>query len=144
MSGLGTSQFAVMILVADSKNTGAGKFQIRHGNNTILSSAGKDDSDNHIYTYLVFRQNSTSKTPIFIPISHDENLWDCKTGADDKENLPINTDALSAYIARLCENIRICTQKNAVKNGNLIKIQEQSTNNLPICNINVYTPGFDS
>ena len=144
MSGLGTSQFAVMILVADSKNTGAGKFQIRHGNNTILSSAGKDDSDNHIYTYLVFRQNSTSKTPIFIPISHDENLWDCSTGEDDKENLLINTDALSAYITRLCENIRICTQKNAVKNGNLIKIQEQSTNNLPICNINVYTPGFDS
>lgn len=144
MSGLGTSQFAVMILVADSKETGAGKFQIRHGNNTIFSSAGKDDSDNHIYTYLVFRQNSTSKTPIFIPISNDENLWDCSTGVDDKENLPINTDALSIYITKLCENIRICTQKNAVKNGNLIKIQEQSTNNLPICNINVYTSGFDS
>ena len=142
MSGLGTSQFAVMILVADSKNTGAGKFQIRHGNNAILSSKGNDSSV--IYTYLVFRQNSTSKTPIFIPISNDENLWDCSTGEDSKENLPINTDALSIYVTKLCENIRICTQKNAVKNGNLIKIQDQSTNNLPICNINVYTPGFDS
>ena len=142
MSGLGTSQFAVMILVADSKNTGAGKFQLRHENNAILSSKGNDRGI--IYTYLVFRQNSTLKTPIFIPISHDENLWDCSTGVDGKEKLPIRTEALSTYITRLCTNIRICTQKNAIRNGNLIKIQEQSTNNLPICNIDVHTPGFNN
>lgn len=142
MSGLGTSQFAVMILVADSKNTGAGKFQLRHENTVILSSKGNDRGI--IYTYLVFRQNSTLKTPIFIPISHDENLWDCSTGVDGKEKLPIRTEALSTYITRLCTNIRICTQKNAIRNGNLIKIQEQSTNNLPICNIDVHTPGFNN
>ena len=142
MSGLGTSQFAVMILVADSKNTGAGKFQLRHENTVILSSKGNDRGV--IYTYLVFRQNSTSKTPIFIPISHDENLWNCSTGVDGKEKLPIRTEALSTYITRLCTNIRICTQKNAIRNGNLIKIQEQSTNNLPICNIDVHTPGFNN
>lgn len=143
-SGLGTSQFAILVLTTDVIDTFAGKFQLRHGNNVILSSAGKDDAHNHIYTYLVFRQNSTSKTPIFVPITHDKKLWDYNTGVDGKENLPIDTNSLSTYIAKLCEHLRICTQKNAVRNGNLVKIQEQSTNNLPICNINVYTSEFDS
>ena len=142
MSGLGTSQFAVMILVADSKNTGAGKFQLRHENTVILSSKGDDSGV--IYTYLVFRQNSTSKTPIFIPVSHDKNLWDCTTGKNGKDKLVVRDDILRSYIEKLCTNIRICTQKNAIRNGNLIKIQEQSTNNLPICNIDVHTPGFNN
>ena len=73
-SGLGTSQFAILVLTTDVIDTFAGKFQLRHGNNVILSSAGKDDAHNHIYTYLVFRQNSTSKTPIFVPITHDKKL----------------------------------------------------------------------
>ena len=144
MSGLGTSQFAVMILVADAKDTGAGKFQLRHEDTVILSSAGKDDADNHIYTYLVFRQNAISKTPIFIPVSHDKHLWDYATGKNGKAGLVVRDDILRSYIEKLCTNIRICTQKNAIRNGNLIKIQEQSTNNLPICNIDVHTPGFNN
>jgi hypothetical protein len=145
MSGLGTSQFAVVVLTTDVMDTFKGKFQLRHGNNIILSSAGKDDADNHIYTYLVFRQSPTSKTPIFIPISRDKSLlWDYATGKNGKAELAVNETSLKNYITNLCTNIRICTQKNAIRNGNLIKIREQSTNNLPICNINVYTSGFDS
>jgi hypothetical protein len=71
---LGTSQFAILVLTTDVRDTFAGKFQLRHGNNVILSSAGEDDAHNHIYTYLVFRQSLTSKTPIFIPITHDKKL----------------------------------------------------------------------
>jgi hypothetical protein len=61
-------------MVTDSYDTGLGKFQLRHGNSTILSSGGKDDADNHIFTYLVFRQNVSSKVPIFIPVNHDYDL----------------------------------------------------------------------
>ena len=144
MAGLGSNQLAILILVTDPWNTGAGKFQLRHGNSIILSSAGKDDADDHIYTYLVFRQTVSSKTPIFIPINHDKDLWDRSTGIDGKTQIPINTTKLSNYITKLCTNIRICTQKNAIKSGNLIKIQEQETVSLPICSISIGTPEFNN
>jgi hypothetical protein len=51
---------------------------------------------------------------------------------------------LSNYITKLCTNIRICTEKNAIKTGNLIKIQENETVNLPICSISVGTPEFNT
>ena len=144
MSNLGTSQFGIMIVVTDPWNTGVGKFQLRHGTSAVLSSAGKDDADNHIFTYLVFRQNALSKTPIFIPINHDYDLWDKSTGVHGVTKLPLNVTKLSNYITKLCTNIRICTEKNAVKTGNLIKIQELETTNLPICSISVGTPEFNT
>ena len=144
ISSLGTSQFGIIIMVTDPYNTGAGKFQLRHGNSVILNSAGNDDSDNHIFTYLVFRQNLSSKIPVFIPVNHDYDLWNKSTGVHGVTELPLNVTKLSNYITKLCTNIRICTEKNAIKTGNLIKIQELETTNLPICSISVGTPEFNT
>ena len=142
MSGLGTAHVAVMIVVTDSFNTGSGKFQLRHGQSPVFSSAGKDDADNHVYTYLVFRQTPTSKTPIFVPVNYDKDLWDYATGLNGKDKLEFNTTKLSNYISKLCTNIILCNQKNAVKSVNLVKIQESDAGNLSICDISVAAPEF--
>lgn len=143
ISALGEAHFGIVVIVTNPWDTGAGKFQLRHSSSVILSSNGHDDDDNHIFTYLLFRQNTTSKVPVFIPIKHDYDLWDKSTGVHGEKKLPLNVTKLSNYITKLCTNIRICTEKDAIKTGNLIKIQELETTNLPICSVSVGTPEFN-
>jgi hypothetical protein len=70
-SMLGTKQMGALLTSICLKDGITGYIEYRHGTTPIWRST--DNSNTHLYTYLVFRKSASSRNVVLIPIK-DGNL----------------------------------------------------------------------
>lgn len=143
---LGNNHVAVLI-VTTRFGGGAGKYQLRHGSTAEWSTG--DNNDTWGFTYLAFRKSDTNTGKIvLVPIKNKDVHWHVKIASGNVSDLNNSNPNLISeskkYLDRFCKNLFICKNNNAIRSAFNTKIKLNESTKLPVCNIKIYTPGFDS
>ena len=143
---LGNNHVAVLI-VTTRFGGGAGKYQLRHGSTAEWSTG--DNNDTWGFTYLAFRKSDTNTGKIvLVPIKNKDVHWHVKIASGNVSDLnnsnPNLISETKKYLDRFCKNLFICKNNNAIRSAFNTKIKLNESTKLPVCNIKIYTPGFDS
>lgn len=138
---MGTNQMGALLTSIRLNDGITGEMAYRHGTEWIWSNGSECNS--YLFTYLVFRKNSTSKNVVLIPIKN-ENLWNRNLGDSVIALSSEILESLEVQLQTIANNVTICTQNDAIKQGNVVNIEIDSREKLPLCDITIYTPTFDN
>lgn len=145
---LGSAQVGVLCVTL-WREKGAGKFQLRHGETPLWSESR--ESNTQLFTYLVVRKSDTfNNGVVLIPLKDHHNLWDVTLADGEQDTLIYNSSKskfnplteIETYIDKLSDGLVICNKKNALSKNCILNIQPGEENDLPICDVNIYTPQF--
>lgn len=146
---LGNNQMA-MLIVTTRFGGGAGKYRLYHGSDCEWST---EDYKTYGFLYLVFRKTDTDNGKVVVvPIKDDHKYWNIKI--DDGHIDGTNKTLIDAeynmltwakqYLDQFCDNVMICSSTNAVEAANCLNIQLGDNTRLPVCNIKIQTPMFNT
>lgn len=146
---LGNNQMA-MLIVTTRFGGGAGKYRLYHGSDCEWST---EDYKTYGFLYLVFRKTDTDNGKVVVvPIKDDHKYWNIKI---DDGHIDGTTKTLidaeynmltwaKQYLDQFCDNVMICSSTNAVEAANCLNIQLGDNTRLPVCNIKIQTPMFNT
>lgn len=146
---LGNNQMAILI-VTTRFGGGAGKYRLYHGSDCEWST---EDYKTYGFLYLVFRKTDTDNGKVVVvPIKDDHKYWNIKI---DDGHIDGTTKTLidaeynmltwaKQYLDQFCDNVMICSSTNAVEDANCLNIQLGDNTRLPVCDIKIQTPMFNT
>ena len=147
---LGDNQMAMLILTTRFGG-GAGNYRLYHGATCEWSTG---EYKTYGFLYLVFRKTDTDNGKVVVvPIKDDrKKYWHMKV--DDGHIDGVNRTLLDAeynmltwakqYLDQFCDNVMICSSTNAVETANCLNIQLGNNTKLPVCDIKIQTPTFNT